>query len=574
MASNEPESGGASKEMPSAEDTPQVAYASAYNPVSVNHLHSNLFEKGGIDMALEVKMARKEAAEEAKRQAEQRKLEDKARKAAAEEERRQQEAMQQAAAAEPSAAAAMDGGGAQAKARAVRKKKKVKEDIFHDFGKEHDDAPIQEVKDQNGLAIYKLNYKRYWQSDRDLKRWGEALSHNIRYEKLIFQVRERWHEDMIGDRLDLKCKHSAMHRARTAERFQSASGALSALQLKDLQKMIAPKDNKKKKALNALGSVLGERKQDGGGLFAGLARGGGDEGDDDVFGGFGAQGQAAEDLIVSPTARSDTGGSALDTPGRHRPSHGSCDDHQELSASASSPALRSHSDKRHGAHLEMPSTMALLLFRNGERNHAGETLFIKRWPPAGGFKELLQLAGEACKPVIAPARALYDTELRPVRSLEEIVPGGTYMLKGLEGFDPPKLFFQHEEYSQEASLRSLTTAKRNVAAQRDVLDEFSQVPSAASTWSKTSMFGVRQPTMDSPPWPSKGIPALHSRQSKWQVDDFLGMKMSWGGQGQPHTHYHFDKWQPVLQSSYAYSQCSTGSPARTSIDRHSSSPSF
>ncbi|CAJ1389900.1 unnamed protein product [Effrenium voratum] len=96
-------------------------------------------------------------------------------------------------------------------ARSRKKKKKEDVNVFQDFGKEHDDAPIQETK-VNGMVFYKVNYKRYWQSEHDLQRWTEGLHHNIRYENLLYEVRDRWHEDLLGDRLQLKINHNPLAR--------------------------------------------------------------------------------------------------------------------------------------------------------------------------------------------------------------------------------------------------------------------------------------------------------------------------------------------------------------------------
>ncbi|CAE7412219.1 unnamed protein product [Symbiodinium microadriaticum] len=191
---------------------------------------------------------------------------------------------------------------------------------------------------------------------------------------------------------------------------------------------------------------------------------------------------------------------------------------------------------------QMPSTMALLLFRNADRLHTGETLFVKRWPPAGGLKELLQLAGEATKPVVAPARALYDVMLKPVMSLDEVQPGGTYLVKGLEAFDPPKLLFNHQP-AQGPSLRTLARAKQAVAGDRDMVEQFSQVPSLASQKTRASLDREPLPTVQSPPWLSQeGMPEVEPRKGQWQVDDFLQHKLSWSCQGPLHRHYLWDQW--------------------------------
>lgn len=217
-----------------------------------------------------------------------------------------------------------------------------------------------------------------------------------------------------------------------------------------------------------------------------------------------------------------------------------------------------------GRSLAMPTTMALLLFRNAERLHGGETMFIKRWPPAGGLKELLQLAGQACKPVVAPARALYDVNMKPLLSLDEVQPGGTYLVKGLEAFDPPKLFFNHDPV-EVPSLRNLIKAKEAVAGERDVLDQFSQVPSYASQQLRASLEKEPLPTADSPPWLSRYGPLVFPQKAReWQVNDPLQQALSWSCQGPSHRHFYWHEWSPVLQTRIHHKR----------IDRFASTGSF
>ncbi|CAE7486788.1 unnamed protein product [Symbiodinium natans] len=191
--------------------------------VSVDHLHGEFIKV--LDTVEEIKMEKVEAAEQAKRYARERRL-------------REEELLRQEYDAREVPDKALLGLGppeapadGAAKVR-PRKKKGQKEDVFRDFGKEHDDAPIQETK-KNGMVFYKLNYKRYWQSDRDLQRWAESLGHNIRHEKLLFEVRNRWAEDLLGDRMELKIRHNPLVRARTQEKVRPTTGVSVALQLKD-----------------------------------------------------------------------------------------------------------------------------------------------------------------------------------------------------------------------------------------------------------------------------------------------------------------------------------------------------
>ncbi|CAE7713240.1 ACSF3 [Symbiodinium sp. CCMP2592] len=194
--------------------------------VSVDHLHGEFMKV--LDTVEEIKMEKVEAAEEAKRYARERRLREEELRLQAEQGARDSPE-KQALLGLPEVA---PGDGA-AKVRPRKKKGQKKEDVFQDFGKEHDDAPIQEIK-KNGLVFYHLNYKRYWQSDRDLERWAKSLGHNIRHEKLLFEVRNRWAEDLLGDRMELKIRHNPLVRSRTQERLRPTTGVSVALQLKDV----------------------------------------------------------------------------------------------------------------------------------------------------------------------------------------------------------------------------------------------------------------------------------------------------------------------------------------------------
>lgn len=558
---------------------------SEFSSVNVGNLLQAFGEKA-FDAAEQLKRDEQEAAEEAMRAAADRRLHVELAKQREQEneatkprEQSKETASSSAAAAGPGAqepcgtAASEAFSSATAKTQAasrnvLRKKKKPKESIFDDFGKEHDDAPIQEIKDPNGMVIHRLNYKRYWQSDKDLKRWGESLGHFNRYEKLTLRVRDRWHEDLQGDRLDLKIKHNVLMRSRQENRIKHSSSASTALQLRELQRMISPKDKKKKGGGGGAGkSDMSFLKGFQGG--AGPSRPEDDQASEeplgDGVGGFKAQamlqtgsGQADDLNVLSPTARSDAGASPPSSPGRmsrRRPS-GESERPPELLPSESLSRERHHISKQSGTHVipGMPKTLALLLFRNADRLHTGEPCFVKVWPPPGGLKELLVIAGEACRPLlIPPAVALYDTELKKVKFLDEVIPGGVYLLKGMETLDPPKLFFNHDT-AKVPSLRHLTQNRNAVATELDTLEKISQLPSPASTMSHNLARGERQPTVDSPPWGSLGALRTSPRPRKWEVDEYLGMKLSWGGQGMPHRHQFYEDWIPVLQSPFNHTR--------------------
>merc|ERR1712176_466994 len=91
-----------------------------------------------------------------------------------------------------------------------------------DFGKEHDQRAMHEVE-IGGIIVKRCNYKRFWQNDKDLNRWKEGLSDNSRFDKLVFQVRSRWHNDFRADRAELTQQHNGLFRQRS-ENLDKPSG--------------------------------------------------------------------------------------------------------------------------------------------------------------------------------------------------------------------------------------------------------------------------------------------------------------------------------------------------------------
>merc|ERR1712048_174155 len=86
------------------------------------------------------------------------------------------------------------------------------------------------------------------------------------------------------------------------------------------------------------------------------------------------------------------------------------------------------------------------------------------------------------------------------------------------------------------------------------------VSQTSTLWSQTLSSSMSAPVVGSPPWPSQGL-LEPTYGYKWQVEERLGMQLSWGGLGQPHRHHHFHTWQPALAFKRASSlTISNGSP--------------
>merc|ERR1712187_253938 len=168
----------------------------------------------------------------------------------------------------------------------------------------------------------------------------------------------------------------------------------------------------------------------------------------------------------------------------------------------------------------------------------------------GDLADLVKVCGENCHPLIGPVTKLIDSDLRAVRSVTEVQPGGAYLLKGQEALDPPPLFFEHR-LTSEHSLRQLSRAKAAAVVQRD--EGSPGLPRECSMASAPH---------GSPPWLSQSAMEPQRHGNKWQVDDHLSMLLTHGGLGQPHLHHQFNTWSRALPSS------------EKSIDRRSMSATF
>jgi len=116
------------------------------------------------------------------------------------------------------------------------------------------------------------------------------------------------------------------------------------------------------------------------------------------------------------------------------------------------------------AQRHMPQTMVIMVFKNCDRAHPGVPVFASRSPST--LKELLSIAEKACAPVVGPAEALYDLNFTLVRRLEDVINGGSYLMKGAEvTLDPPASFFTQvpvalPSLKQVAKVLACTSAER------------------------------------------------------------------------------------------------------------------
>jgi len=185
-----------------------------------------------------------------------------------------------------------------------------------------------------------------------------------------------------------------------------------------------------------------------------------------------------------------------------------------------------------------PRTLSLLLFKNGDMWHAGETVYLKRTPSS--LEHLLILICEQCSPFVRPVEALLDENLRPVRSLDDIINSRhkTFLIKGKEiQLDPPTSFFKIAR-SDTTSLRKLNGIKE--ACQTEALAGMLANPSRSSH-TKSMPDVSKASTMSSRPKTSE----LPAPGAKWQPSARLAASLSWGGSGQGPIHHCFDTWRPV-----------------------------
>jgi hypothetical protein len=215
---------------------------------------------------------------------------------------------------------------------------------------------------------------------------------------------------------------------------------------------------------------------------------------------------------------------------------------------------------------EVPYTMSLFIFRNGDKHSTGKAVFCGR-TRGTTLEKLLQVCGQAVVPPVPPADSLYDLSLKPVRSLHQVQNGGTYLLKGKEALNPPPTFFiprappPHVRFKSlcdvqlashcEAESRPSTSASRPATS----ASNFSKA-SVNSHFSDTSMSSVPL-RVGGPPdfntWsnlftPVRKAPVLPT----WQAPLRLQKELTHGGKNQLPVHKRYDAWT-VLPRAFSES---------------------
>jgi len=261
----------------------------------------------------------------------------------------------------------------------------------------------------------------------------------------------------------------------------------------------------------------------------------------------------------SLSQRSDGTGTSLRSPARQNASATSSNAQDDTSAggllreqlAAEAEAQAVAAEKRGQARglpqVRMPRTVTLLLVRNADPRHTGETFFMQHRPES--LEKLLVACGEVCRPVVPPVEALLDAELRPVRSLEELQQGSAYLLKGHEALDPPVAFFGMPEPGG-FSLRELRDLR--VEASKGIQGKRLRPLRSASEPANDTRSSASWPweKAGSPPWLSTGsLSPSQVSGGRWKPPRHLAASMSWMGQGCPPVHHEYESWQPVLRGS-------------------------
>jgi hypothetical protein len=517
-----------------------------------------------------------------------------------------------------------------------RKVKKAAENIFSDFGKEHDSSFMQEVQ-VGGQTVTRFNLKKFCNSDTDLRRFQRNMNHQARFTKLTLDVRERSNPDHAAEMAELAQRHNSLFRLRSSSSGAKANmrgSAVAVNTLKDLQQQVNPKASaQKKKTEGKLASLAG--------LFGGGMKGNNDPGGvasdssesevmvysflefvlwnfsslEDAFNKMDSNGNGNMSLSEFSTALQRWGYKKEPKPlfskidlehkgivrrkdfmelkpymqsglasGRLKSKEESAAStpplvdvdervgtHSSSSASALASALAldlaAEERKQHAQRKQAQSksdsslsgasstqSLCLLLFKNADQHHRGHTVFLRK--PMKTLADLLLACGECLTPMVPPAAAILDRDLRPVRSLEELRPHMPYLLKGMEGLEPPINFFYVRE-AESGSFKKLECLRDAIDTDGELrLQSYTyplrkqmeghmgcNVHNASLASSLISMASDRAGSVPSAPLP----PPRAGR--KWAPPPAAAAALSWSGQVQSgQTHHRFETWPLAMTS--------------------------
>lgn len=427
------------------------------------------------------------------------------------------------------------------KARSSRQKS-TNENIFAEYGQEHSAASTG-----GKTAVNSLSVRHHWKSEPDIRRWHQDLNHNSRLDKLLLDVRFESNPDFGTQQAELVQKHNALFRQRsTIQKGRTNSDSKKLLgEIQGMAAAIAPKPKVKKKTaaksinfqfLDMLSGSLhkvqhadpfleetekavpkqkvfednesadhdGDCEDEDAGpssssssIHAGSASHGLDRSADFSLGSDAMSKDPSSQLLGSnsigvlwPTA----------SP-------------KDLSGKA---AKQPHTGAKESLPKVQCQTMTLLLYRNGDRNHNGEVVFIHRAPKT--MKELLEKCGEGCRVMVGPADALFDSNMQQMKTVQDVEAGASvFLLKGKELLDPPPAFLASSKPAG-GSMKQLTTFRQTWA-------------SAPTTKTRTVSSAQHLPSVSAPAF-GEGRSGRSSgkEDATWGISDTLSWNLSYGGQ--------------------------------------------
>mmetsp|Transcript_32044 Transcript_32044/g.73172 ORF Transcript_32044/g.73172 Transcript_32044/m.73172 type:complete len:689 (+) Transcript_32044:107-2173(+) len=224
----------------------------------------------------------------------------------------------------------------------------------------------------------------------------------------------------------------------------------------------------------------------------------------------------------SPSSSQDSSDSGLDAEDQDEESNGE-------TRKSQTPGGRQHRFFLEQARKCRPQTLVIVVFKNCDRAHPGVPVFAARSPTT--LTQLLSIASQACPPVVGPAEAMYDLNFNLVRKLDDVINGGSYLLKGAEvTLDPPASFFTQLPGCLP-SLKEVDAVSRFAASER----EFDPSPTRGSQADLSRASTAQGPSRPS----SKGAdsfsmyepstrPSSRALGSYWEVDGVIARKMGLG----------------------------------------------
>jgi len=200
--------------------------------------------------------------------------------------------------------------------------------------------------------------------------------------------------------------------------------------------------------------------------------------------------------------------------------------------------------------------MSLFIFRNADHHSTGQAIFVGKCPYR--LEDLLKQLEKSCVPLVPPADSLVDLNLNPVRSLKQVLNGGTYLLKGKEAIDAPPTFFvprpplEHVRfrnlcenqlaYSCEAVARPITVESLRPTTVGSSGTGFSK-GSISSAFSDGSGSRVGSPPEQQPFGSLFGPPKCRNMlKDTWQAPIHLAKELTYGGKNLYPQHKRYDLW--------------------------------